>query len=400
MLRTGRPIAPFGDPPGQEQILGRSLEEIQQEELAAAGFTLVDEAPADEPYLVFSDRTWFTRMTLQRFRAAAEPPARLKVDHAGFLALSGALQDWPEPGLYELALLPAGQAPGFQAPGVVVDLGFQPGETPREHPALAHAMPGSLPVSDAEVHQLDHWTHILRVNWLAMASTIQREKRAFEASNLLLKAWKLLGLLARARSVDEFRLAAKLSHFGRGCRVHPTAVVEASVLGDDVEVGPFAVVRASVVKDGARIEDFASVNMSVIGAGARIGRRGTSNLSVLYPGAMISSGNGYQACLFGRDAFVAWSTTVFDLSFKGPIKVMHRGERVSSGTHFLGACVGHGARLGGLVTLGYGAEVPNGAFVVGSSHDVLRHWELGPSPHRVVDGVARPVKGGPSTEEE
>jgi len=400
MVRTGRPIGPFGDLPGQEQILGRSLVAIQREELEAAGFTLVDEAPREEAYLVFSDRTWFTRMALQRFREKAVPPARLKVDHPGFLALSAALQEWPEPGLYELALLPSGHAPGFQVPGVVVDLGFEPGELPREHPAISHAMPGSLPVSDAQVHQLDHWTHILRVNWLAMASTIQREKRAFEGSNLLLKAWKLLGLLVRARSVDEFRLASKLSHFGRGCRVHPTAVVEASVLGDGVEVGPFAVVRASVVKDGARIEDFASVNMSVIGAGARIGRRGTANLCVLYPGAMISAGNGYQACLFGRDAFCAWTTTVFDLSFKGPVKVMHRGQRVSSGTHFLGACVGHGARLGGLVRLGYGAEVPNGAFVVGSSHDVLRHWEVGSSPHRVVDGVARPVKGHPSTEEE
>lgn len=399
MLRTGRPIPPLLDEPGQEQVLGRSLAEVQQEELLAAGLDPVEEAPSSEPYLVFSDRTWFTRGTLRRFIEAASGPARLRVEHPGFLALSGALQELPSPGVYELALVAAGGEPSFEQPPLTVDLGFEEGDPPTEHPAMAHAMPESLAVSDAEVHQLDHWSHILRVNWLAMASTIQREKRGFEASNLFVKIWKVLGLLLRARSLNEFKLAAALSHVGKGCRIHPTALIEASVLGDGVEVGPYAVVRGSVVKDGARIEDFAAVNMSVIGAGARVGRRGTANLTVLYPGAMVSSGNGYQGCLFGRDSFSAWSNTAFDISFSGPVKVLHRGERVSSGTHFLGACVGHRVRLGGQVTLGYGAEVPNDGFVVGAAQKVLRHWEDGPSPHRVVDGVARPVRGGAEKEE-
>ena len=49
----------------------------------------------------------------------------------------------------------------------------------------------------------------------------------------------------------------------------------------------------------------------------------------------------------------------YDLSFGAPVKVLHRGERVSSGTHFLGAAIGHRARVGAEVILGYGAEVPN-----------------------------------------
>ena len=399
-VAVGRPVAPFGDPVGQEEVLGRTLAEVQQEELEAAGFMLVEEAPRDEPYLCFSDRTWFSRGALRRFREQASAPARLQVEHPHFLKLTLGVQELPSPGLYEVALLPSGHEPGFQAPPVVVDLGFEEEDPPPEHPALAHAMPERLALSDAQVHQIDHWSHILRVNWLAMASTIQREKRGFAQQNLLVKAWTIARLLLRARSINEFRLASALSHVGKDCRIHPTAVVEASVLGDKVEVGPYAVVRGSVVADGARIEDFASVNMSVIGRGARVGRRGTANLCVMYPGAMIAAANGYQACLLGEDSFCAWSTTVFDLSFKDPIKVNHRGKRVSSGTYFLGAVVGHRARLGGLVTLGYGAEVPNDAFVVGDAQRVLRNWENGPGPHRVVDGVARPVKGRPRSEEE
>jgi hypothetical protein len=399
-IACGQPVAPFDDPVGSEEILGRTLAEIQAEELEAAGFSLVDEAPSNEPYLVYSDRTWFTRGALRCFLAQAEAPARLRVDHEGFLAMTEGVQQWPERGLYELALLPAGHAPSFQAPPVTVDLGFEDAPAPREHPAMAHAMPEALSVSDAQVHQIDHWSHILRVNWLAMASTIQREKRKFEGLNLFVKAWRIAGLLLRVRSLNEFKLAAGLNQVGKNCRIHPTAVVEASVLGDDVEIGPFAVVRASVVGEGARIEEFATVNMSVIGRGARVGRRGTANLSVLYQGAMVGSANGYQACVFGRDSFCAWSTTVFDLSFKDPIKVWYRGQRVSSGTYFLGAVLGHRARLGGLVSLGYGSEVPNDAFVVGTAQNVLRSWEPGDGPHRVVDGVARPVKGPRPTEEE
>ena len=46
---------------------------------------------------------------------------------------------------------------------------------------------------------------------------------------------------------------------------------------------------------------------------------------------------------------------------------MKYGQRVDSGNVFLGAAVGHRARIGGLVTLGYGAQIPNDAFLVGES---------------------------------
>ncbi|MBI1358392.1 MAG: hypothetical protein GC160_28995 [Acidobacteria bacterium] len=390
---SGRRIAPFLDPMGEVQILGRDLAEYQREELIEAGLEPVSEVPVGEPYLLYSDRTWFSRAAVQRFVAQAQAPARLRVEHAQWLELTGPLQRWDEPGVYEMALLPAGAPPSFEsAPPVTIDLQLQQLKQPAAHPAMAHAAPSSVPVGEAGIHQIDHWLHILRANWLAAGARRERAKGRFARAGAASKAAQMAQIAWRMRSWNKFGLAAALSRFGPGCQIHPTAVVEASLIGANVVIGPFSVVRGATVCDGVEIGEHASINGSVIGAGCWVSRRATANLCVLYPGVHLSAGDGFQACIFGRDAFVAWSSTVFDLSFGAPIKVYDEGRRVSAGTHFLGAAVGHRSRLGGKVILGYGSETPNDSFLVSSSGDVLRAWEEGPSPHRVEGGVARPVR--------
>jgi acetyltransferase-like isoleucine patch superfamily enzyme len=391
VLASGQRVPPFRDPMDEVQVLGRDLAVYRAEELDALGCALVASPPVDEPYLCVSDRTWFTRGAIRRFLDQAQAPARLQNTHPQWLKLNGALQDLEQPGLYEVALLPAGAEPGFEAPPVEVEFDFEEQEPPRGHPAMAHAMPETIPVSDAGIHQLDHWSHILRVNWLAMTCTIQREQRKFRGWGLLKHIWGVLWLLLKARSLNRYALAKALTSTGEDCDIHPTALVEASVLGDRVSVGPYAVVRGSVLGDDSVVGGKAIVNASVLGQGAKVERRGTAILCVLYPGAFLSPGWGHQASILGRQAFVAWSAMFYDLSFAAPIKVLHRGERVSTGQHFLGVAIGHGAKVGGRVELGYGSEVPNGALLVGSAQTVLRNWEEGEGPHRVEDGVARPV---------
>jgi acetyltransferase-like isoleucine patch superfamily enzyme len=118
------------------------------------------------------------------------------------------------------------------------------------------------------------------------------------------------------------------------------------------------------------------------------------NLSVLYTGAMTSSGGGFQASLFGKEAFVAWGATILDLSFGRPVKVTQHGERVASGQHFLGAAVGHRAKIGNAVRLNYGVEVPNDAFLVAPADDLIRDTSaVEPGvPCRAEAGRAVPVR--------
>jgi len=389
VVKRGKPIAPFGDLPGQSFVLGRTLEILQKEAIEEAGLEWVDVVPESEPYVVISDRTWITAAALKALVAQATAPARLQVTDPTWLSTAAALQDQPSPGVYEVGLVPAGHGPELDAlPLVSIDLNIEPREAPREHPALAHAMPETLPFTDAGVQQIEHWSHILRANWLGLSCTIAREVRGFGKQPFWKKIWRFLVVLFKARSLRPHRLARAVSHIGRGSRVHPTAVIEASVLGENVEVGPFAVIRGSLIGDGSRIEEHGVVNASVLGEGARVGKGGIANLSVLYPGAFVSPGNGFQASVFGTDSFVAWGVTIFDLSFARPIRVLHQGERVSTDSWFLGAAVGHRARLGAQATLGYGSEVANDAVLVGPTESVLLHWKEGKGPHRVVGGVA------------
>jgi hypothetical protein len=93
--------------------------------------------------------------------------------------------------------------------------------------------------------------------------------------------------------------------------------------------------------------------------------------------------------LFGTDSFVAMTATGLDLSFGQPVRVEHQGERVSAGTHFLGVVIGHRARIGASVRMCYGAAVPNDAFLVAPSDDLLRHWPADIEGAATIrDGVA------------
>ncbi|MCK6507347.1 hypothetical protein L6R53_28915 [Myxococcota bacterium] len=392
----GRPLAPFDEAPEALRVLDQPLAQVQDRALAEAGFERVAEPPADQPFLVLSDRTWITAEALRRLRAACGGrPGRLRVADPVFLAATGSLQALDAPGLYEVAILPPGPPDLSRAPPVDVDLGLEDADLPALHPRMQHAA-RPLRLGAAMVFQLDHWMHLVRVNQLALAARAAAEKLAFERRGWLGKAWIVLKILARARSINGYRIARALSQVGKGCDIHPTAVVEVSQLGEGVKVGPHAVVRGSVLGDGAVVDEHATVNFSVVGQGAHVGRFAMLNLSTLWPGAWVSWCNGTQACVIGRDAFVAWGATLLDMSFGRTIAVEHQGARVDSGEHFLGVAVGHRAVVGHGVKVNYGVAVPGDAVLVGGPEGLLRGWQDAPvgEPCRVEQGRPVPVRRG------
>lgn len=377
-ITSGTTFPPFDDPVGQTRVLRGTLAEAQDKALAAAGFTLVETPPTDAPFLVFSDRVWFTASFLRAVKATGGT-GRVRIADEVYLRETGPLQTAPE--RPEVAMVAAGGAPSLDGPDLPLDLQLRAAAPMELHPAFAHAQ-RPLVTGTRLVHGLEHWSHVLRVNLLALVATAEEAKADFEAAPIWKKVWVVLAVLLRARSFQSHAVARALNRVGKRCKIHPTAVVEASQLGDDVEVGPFALVRGCVVGDGAKIEDYAHASLAVIGPGARLGRTAMCNFSVLYPGAFVSAGGGWQMCVFGRDAFVAMTATAYDLSFGQPVRVVHHGAVVSADTHFLGVAVGHRAKIGAHVKMGYGMAVPNDAFLVAPSGDVLRKWP------DTIDGAA------------
>lgn len=384
-ISRGQPLAPFGDLPGELPILNEPLARVQERVLRQAGLTLVDTPPPGEPHLVFSDRTWFSAALVRKLLAAG--PGRLRVDDADFLATTGPVQELPQPGLFEVAVHPGDGRPFEDIDAVTVDLGLHTADAPTTHPKLAHVV-RPVRLGLAMVHQIDHWTHLLRANHLALALMGLQLKDDFDRAPWWRKAGQALGVLAKARSIRPEAIGAALTVRGEGVTVHPTAVVEACRLAPGVEIGAYAVVRGCIVGPGARIEEHTTALGSVLGARSILSRYAMANLCVVMDEGQISTGGGWQFSLVGRRAFIAWGATGLDLSFGGPIKVEHRGERVSSGHHLLGVCIGHDAILANNVRLHHGVAVPNEAFVVASADDLLRYPGRpdGPGPYVVQDG--------------
>jgi hypothetical protein len=351
---------------------------------AAAGLERLDTPPADGPYLVFSDRTWFTPELIRRLVGAGE--GRLHIQHPEWWAWTGPLQDTPEPGLYEIGVRTG--PPGFaDMDPLVLDLPLRTLELDEFHPAVAHAHAHPVIAGPAMVHQVDHWVHILRINQLVLLARMEVERMRWERAGFMARFFRILGILLRARSFSKARIAASLNKRGADVEIHPSAVVELCVLGDGVKIGPHAVVRGSILGAGARVDPFATVNASVLGAGARAGRYAFVNLCTLYPGAMVSKGDGYQVSVFGRQSFMAWGASALDLSFGAEVKVETDGPgspRVPCGQHFMGVAVGHRAIVGNKVRLRYGVSIPNDGMVVDPGDDLLRQWGEGPTGEPVV----------------
>jgi hypothetical protein len=388
IIENSSPIAPFGERASELPVLNTPLLQAQRDVLSAVGLDVVEEPPANEAWVRAGSRCWFTEAMLRRFLKIALPDnglsrthatgATIQLVHPQFQDLTEALQDLPGPGLHDLAIVPAGADPATtDLPCVVVTPTLHlPSQSDPSADQEGSNDP-SIPLGDEFIHQVDHWSHLLRVNLLAIMAWGASRKRAFDEQNLSKRLWGLLRLLLKARSFKPTRLARTQNIEGPGCRIHPTAVVEESVLGVGVEVDAFAVVRGSWLGDGAHVEEHASVNASVVGPDARVGRFALANFCVLLESATISIGDGFQACVFGRSSYLAIGACIQDLCFEGNVRVIHHGHRVDSGVPFLGAAIGHRTRIGNGVRIGYGAEVPNDrALVLGSEHLFLR-WPEG-----------------------
>lgn len=395
---TGTCIAPWGDPVGSLPVQGRTVAEWQAAAVAELGGELVAEAPSSGPYVVFTDRCWFTTECLRLLLAAG--PGRLRVEDAVWWESVGPLQEVPAPGLMELALHPGGDIDWRQLAPVTVDLGLADVPLQQLPEALAHV---GRPVRGgaAAVHQVHHWSHLVRCGLFAILARAREASLEWERAGWGARLGTVFRILWQARSFRLDRLAAAISEVHPTASVHPTAVLEASVVGPRAVVGPHTVIRASVVGEGARVDEHSLVQMSGIGAGARVGRQTMLTAVTLMEGAMISGG-GYQASVVGREAFVGWGTVMLDLSFAGPVVVEHAGERVSSGHHFLGGAFGHRVKTGHGVRLNHGVSIPNDAVLIAPGDHLLRRWDGAPTdqgPLVVEGGRPRPIRRSPPSEE-
>lgn len=150
-----------------------------------------------------------------------------------------------------------------------------------------------------------------------------------------------------------------LNRVGKGCRIHPTAVLEGAVLGDGVTVGAYAIVRLSHVGNGTVIDDQASVTYSVLGKNNHIANKNHVSFCMTYDDVFLIHGP-YQFSVFGKGSSV-FATINCDVRMdQRTIRIDGQSGLYDSQQHLLGVAYGHGSRMAGGNIVAPGQIVPNG----------------------------------------
>lgn len=359
---SGRRIAPFDDPPGEALIGNRRLADRLDEAIRGAGLTRVEQP--EPPCLVVPDTLWATAGALRKFVAgAAGRDAVLVLAHCRFGDASTPVQPHvtkvADGFRFEKIRFVSGA--GAEPVEVVID----PEEDPFDVPAppyldsetLAFGLPKDV------VMTLHHWVHILWANLFI---------GAVDARNTPKSVMIRRGLWAavRAMSLNKWRVMGKFNVIGKGCDIHPTAVVEMCTIGDNVTIGPFARVFASTLGDGAQVWAGGHCELSTVGPEAVITEMSTLRFSVLYPEAVVGQ-YLMQMCVLGRKALTTGAAFSMDLNFDQNIRVPLDGALHDTGTRFLGSAFGHRARIGTGFWLASGRMIPNDYFVIRSADHVV-----------------------------
>ncbi len=361
-VATGGVIAPWNTPVGAVRILGTPLAERQSLTLSRLGLSIAGDVAAEDAgkeadTLYVDDDVDFAAGTLRTWLKHAGPGARMAIverpPRVGELEVEP--QAWFRDGAITEAALPG--ATPVRLCGVRWGDGTRPVRVdPLGFAGRSH-LPGPFGAGQALDWAVDvrtavtvrHWVHLLRASYAALGVAIWER--------LLLSPWAPLWTWMRSP------LRPRFSAIGRRCKVHPTAILDGCILGDDVHIGPYSVLRGCWVGDGTHVEDHVTARLSSIGPHAHVGNYSMFNLSVL--GERSSVGHiGAQVCAIGDDCFVSTFATLHDLNLRGNVKVRWGDRVLDSGVPFLGVALGHGVKLGAGVTIASGRDVPNGVRVV------------------------------------
>jgi carbonic anhydrase/acetyltransferase-like protein (isoleucine patch superfamily) len=400
VIRTAKNLPPFGEKPDALFFGGQSLAQYREGALRRCRLPGLVEGELHQevqgPALLISDDHFVSFRALRFFVAAARKankPVRLSLPPSRFLELSLPLQDVdtdPDLGAaFSVAFVPPGKSlkPGdaFQLekahwldPGYkehLVDAPLPRHIFQREQSAF------SFPLTSMVVMRLRHWIHLLRLgNFMPQIQLIDRA-----TANPLGSLWRALWALDPRAQVRWEKLKAAFVYRSGGSFIHPTATVEASILGRNVHVGAYAYVVGSVVGDDVVIEDRANINYACLAPGTFVSKNSTVVSSTAFGDTDVCT-NGIQYAVVGkRCALTSWAQPL-DWNVSGPLTVMDGEEARPVGELPCGVAFGSDVLVGANVLIAPGRAIPAGLRVIADPEAMLRRLPAGSSedPSRKV----------------
>lgn len=397
VVARSQPLPPFGviadDCPLGDSTFGAARDRT----LRALGLTppttkLPESAPVQGPALVLSDDLWVTTRALKAFLSATKnstttttlalPPSRL-------LELTLPLQD------LEGSSFPCAFVPATTTTTAAEALRAAPTVIPYREIAVSLPVPRHLlgresstttwPLTSTLALRVRHWLHVLRAShfapqvWLLEHAQQQPVRSALRAVGGL-------------RLSSSARFAAWKRAFvfrGRNTSIHPTAHVEASVIGDNVTIGPHALVLQSVIGDGVVIEQRAHVSQSTLGARTFVSLNSSMQACVSFADADACA-NNLQTCVIGARAGLTSFARALDTVVGGAaVRVVDVGGLREAGELPCGVAFGPDSYVGAGVTIAAGRAVGGGVRILGARESVVSRVDVGAGEFVVENGALK-----------
>lgn len=398
--------APWGDPAADWPVLLRPARSWTEEALGAARAR----TSLAERTLVLPDNLLLSTEFVDDFLAiAATRPADRSLQAAlgpGQAAARSAgrssLPAGPDGSLpVPLLLLPASQGPKPESLGDLLALCTEAEPVVVDPAERSHSIPAPRAYADPGEDSIEVAASSRIALWLEHRSHLQQANLELLGATFLRTLGRPRVLLALRWLFDRLRPGPRrlFSRIGPGCRIHPTAIIEASSLGPGCEVGAHAIVRASVLGEGVTVEDGAHVQMSVLGDRSRVARQTAVFASILMEGSH-SAQAVMQMSVLGRHSATTSASWFIDVRLTGTVRVEATGGEglLDSGTRFLGCDVGHETFVGAGVTVAAGRMLPSRARIVAAPTTTLSNigsvdpLDAEGGIYAVVDGSLEPIQ--------
>lgn len=242
--------------------------------------------------------------------------------------------------------------------------------------------PETVSVPHALLMPIEHPFEILFANQILLFSELRRRVMA--------RPWLMLGAMFSFRSLPfEQRVISRYREIESGADVHPTAVVEGSIIEAGARIGAHCVVRYSRIGRDVRLHDGAKVELSVVGAGTWLMHDLVLYRSVTEGQVFLIHGP-YQFSYFER-ASAAFATILMDYRPDGrKHKVDSPGGLREYDGRFLGSIYRERSKTLGGSMIAPARIIPPDTWLGPTPEDVHVRTEELPRKRIVPPGPARP----------
>ncbi len=170
-----------------------------------------------------------------------------------------------------------------------------------------------------------------------------------------------------------YRALRKMNKFGKNCKIHPTAIIEGSEIGDNVFIGANAVIRLSVLKNNCTVSDNVGVINSFLDEGTYIANCNYINSCVTYREVFLIHGP-YQLSIFGENS-ACFAVINCDIRLdQNTIKIPTSYGIIDSKQPILGIAYGHRSKAGGGNIIASGRIMPND-YVLNPPDSIILNFE-------------------------